>query len=224
DARSHDFIFGPYGHGWHLDRVSFDASLRQSVEDRGISVLTGSVGDRIVRTRQNTWRIPLRRALDGSAELVLTARWLIDCSGRGSHVASRLGARIAGNDRLVALAALSRSEDDRDSDCSTLIEAAPDGWWYTARLTKGRRVAVFHTDGDLPVCQIARRHEGFLRFLDQTTHIKARTRGYVVPEDGPVALAAGGRWLERAIGDGWTAVGDAAQSYDPLSSQGLVHA
>jgi len=135
-----------------------------------------------------------------------------------------MGARLEGTDRLVAFAAMAVSETDHDSDCSTLTEAVPDGWWYTARLTNGRRVVAFHTDGDLRACQAARHHQGFLHLLGQTLHIKARTAGYVVPKHFPVPLVAGGRWLKQAFGEGWVAVGDAAQSYDPLSSQGLRYA
>lgn len=218
DANSNDFIFGPYGHGWHLDRARFDASLRESLEGRGITVLTGSVGERIERKRDSTWLIPL----DGSSVPALSAHWLIDCSGRGSHVARRMGAHIEGTDRLVAFAVLAHSETSGDADCSTCIEAVRDGWWYTVRLTNGRRTVAFHTDGDLLACQEVRRREGFLNLVDQTRYVKALMVDYVVPEHSPVALAAGGRWLRKAFGDGWIAVGDAAQSYDPLSSQGLV--
>jgi flavin-dependent dehydrogenase len=220
DTGSNDFIFSPYGHGWHLDRARFDASLQESMEGRGVTILTGTAGQRITRNQDGGWVIPLA----GSSVPVLAARWLIDCSGRGAHVASRMNARIEGADRLVAFAAMALSETDRDSDCSTLTEAAPDGWWYSARLTNSRRVVAFHTDGDLPVCQAARGHQGFLRLLEQTRHVKVRMAGYVVPKHFPVPLAAGGRWLKKAFGEGWVAVGDAAQAYDPLSSQGLTFA
>ena len=220
DATSNDFIFNPHGHGWHLDRARFDASLRESVECRGVTILTGTTGERITRNRDSVLVIPLA----GSSVSALAARWLIDCSGRGAYVACRMDARIEGTDRLVAFAAMALSGTDRDADCSTLTEAVPDGWWYTVRLTNGRRIVAFHTDGDLPACQAVRHRQGFLDLLEQTRHIKARMAGYVVPEHFPVPLAAGGRWLKKAFGEGWVAVGDAAQSYDPLSSQGLASA
>jgi len=196
DAGSNDFIFNPYGTGWHLDRACFDASLRQAAQTRGIPILTGSHD----------------------------ARWKADCTGRGSAVARSIGARLEGTDRLVAFAALAHSQGGGDADSTTLTESAADGWWYTARLTHGRRVVAFHTDGDLPACQTVRHRSGFHKLLEQTRHIKIRMSGYVIPEGFPVPLAAGGRWLTKAFGDGWVAVGDAAQCYDPLSSQGLVHA
>jgi flavin-dependent dehydrogenase len=38
------------------------------------------------------------------------------------------------------------------------------------------------------------------------------------------ALSAHTAWLERVCGPGWMAVGDAAVSYDPLSSRGICKA
>ncbi|MDB5295487.1 MAG: Dehydrogenase flavoprotein LodB [Phycisphaerales bacterium] len=40
----------------------------------------------------------------------------------------------------------------------------------------------------------------------------------------PTILAAGSSYLTSFYGDGWVAAGDAAASFDPLSSQGLVTA
>jgi flavin-dependent dehydrogenase len=37
-------------------------------------------------------------------------------------------------------------------------------------------------------------------------------------------VAAGSSWLASPVGDGWLAVGDAAATFDPLSSQGIVTA
>jgi len=135
-----------------------------------------------------------------------------------------MGGHLDGCDRLVAFAAMARLEAGGDADSTTLTESVADGWWYTARLTQGRRVIAFHTDGDLAICQTVRRRKGFLDLLDQTRHIRQRLSGYIIPEGSPIALAAGGRWLAQAYGEGWVAAGDAAQCYDPLSSQGLVHA
>jgi flavin-dependent dehydrogenase len=196
DVRSNDFIFNPYGAGWHLDRARFDASLREAVQAMGIPILAEPHN----------------------------ARWIADCTGRGSAVARKMGARLQGADRLVAFAAMARSQEVGDVDSATLTESVAGGWWYTARLTDRRRVVAFHTDGDLPACQAARHRDGFHELLEQTQHIRIRMSGYVIPEGFPVPLVAGGRWLDKAFGDGWIAVGDAAQCYDPLSSQGLVKA
>jgi flavin-dependent dehydrogenase len=43
-------------------------------------------------------------------------------------------------------------------------------------------------------------------------------------ERAPVARPADSTILERCFGPGWIAIGDAAVSYDPLASRGLVGA
>jgi flavin-dependent dehydrogenase len=196
EIRSSDFIFNPYGKGWHLDRNCFDQSLRAAARARGVEFV----------------------------DRPHAARWVIDCTGRGSAVACKRGARLLGQDRLVAFAATACLETCADADSTTLTESVPDGWWYTARLSGRRRVITFHTDGDLTTCQSARDRRGFLGLLERTRHIRKRLSSYSIPEGFPVALPAGGRWLTQAYGEGWVAVGDAAQCYDPLSSQGLMHA
>ena len=40
----------------------------------------------------------------------------------------------------------------------------------------------------------------------------------------PCGTGAGSMRLDRFVGDGWLAVGDAAISFDPLSSQGMLNA
>ena len=64
----------------------------------------------------------------------------------------------------------------------------------------------------------------YAKLFNGPGYIQSRMSGYEIPEGIPVALAAGGRRLAKAYGAGWVAVGDAAQCYDPLSSQGLVNA
>ena len=39
-----------------------------------------------------------------------------------------------------------------------------------------------------------------------------------------MVVAAGTAHLDRPVGDGWLAAGDAAASFDPLSSQGILTA
>jgi flavin-dependent dehydrogenase len=79
------------------------------------------------------------------------------------------------------------------------------------------------SDGDLQLTKSARRAEGWLAILNTTEHTKARTESYESQiEIGPRMVAANSSRLRRAVGDSWLAVGDAAASYDPLSSQGII--
>ena len=99
----------------------------------------------------------------------------------------------------------------------TTVEAIPHGWWYSAPLPGGKRVAALVTDADLVGPDRLRTwHET----LAQTRHI-ASLLGASVVED-VTAYPAGAAYRQHLHGDGWVAVGDAAVSVDPLSSQGLI--
>ncbi len=167
------------------------------------------------------------RLLEGAAAAGATvgtqpveAPVVIDASGRAAVHARRHGGRLVVEDRLTAVVAVyGRGDDDRDT--TTTVEAVEAGWWYTAAIPDGRRVVAFLTDGDLLAAEL-RTAAGFDLGVRRTSHVT----GLVGP--GPpahlVVVAAGTAHLDRPIGDGWVAVGDAAACFDPLSSQGLLTA
>jgi flavin-dependent dehydrogenase len=144
------------------------------------------------------------------------ARMVVDATGRRAAIARSLGARRHRTDRLVAVYAAFRTHD---VDSRTLIEAAPDGWWYTSLVPDGRRVAAFLTDAELMPRRL-RNASGFLAAARKTAYVRVAE----VLELGPFTAPAHGAWLEPPSGDGWLAVGDAALAFDPLSSQGMLTA
>lgn len=161
-----DFIFTPHGHGWHLDRESFDAMLVAAAEEAGTvrACATGlgwepSPSGGVLQLRQ-----------DGRDRAV-RAWGVLDCSGRPAAIAHRLGARRAHRDKLVAVAAVHRPAISGDVDSTTLVEAVRDGWWYTARLPGERRVFVYLTDSDLLDQDTARDESRWLARLSQTEHL-----------------------------------------------------
>ncbi|HEX7191770.1 MAG TPA: tryptophan 7-halogenase [Thermoanaerobaculia bacterium] len=197
--RDFDFLRDPDGHGWHLDRTRFERWLRDVARDRGADIVVESF-DCIERVHDR-WRA-------GS----VSARLVIDAGGRAAPFARRTGAQVVNDDRLVAVWTSGRQREP--SQRLTYVEAARDGWWYTAPLPNGRRVVAFHTDSDLGV---PRSLEAFPREL------ACVLRGFVA--DQPVAVtAANSATLTPCVGDGWLAAGDAALSFDPLSSQGILNA
>lgn len=188
-------VFDPYGHGWLLDRPRFDAFLRSAAASAG-----AVVAERVVRP-------------DG-----VEARWLVDATGRAAALARHRGARRVEDDHLVALVARYAASEG-DADATTLVEAAPSGWWYTARVPGGTRVVAYLTDADLLPASL-RTGAGFTAAARATTYVREVVRGTPAPR---VVSARSGR-LTSPVGDGWLATGDAAMSFDPLSSQGILTA
>ena len=208
-----DFLYSARGPGWHLDRAAFDAMLLREAERREVTVIRGRVAT-VVRNGAD-WQLILAN------DDMLSARFVVDATGASAALSRRLGARPIAEDRLVGFSCF--FETDAAGDQRTLVESFADGWWYTASLPDGRRVVACMTDAD-----IARRlelsdHVGWSRQLAQTHHTAATVRD-ATSGDRIVIRAARSRRLATAVGDGWLAVGDAASSVDPLSSQGISRA
>jgi flavin-dependent dehydrogenase len=222
------FIFNAYGRGWHLDRRRFDAMLAQAARQAGAHLCCGvRVGSCL--PVPDGWRIELDAAAgSGCRRRRLHAKLAIDATGRAATLARRQGAKRINVDRLVGLAGLlTCPAADAGGDCEehgwTLVEARADGWWYSARLPQRRWIAVYMTDADLLPRDRGSRRAFWQARLQQTTHTRARLRAFQL-DASPSVVAAGTSRLDRASGDGWVAVGDAAMARDPLSAQGLVHA
>jgi flavin-dependent dehydrogenase len=209
-----DFMLTIRGAGWHLDRRAFDAMLAAEAERRGARVERGTRVERAMRV-EGVIRLLL------SSGQALSARVVLDATGAKAMVARQLGARWVALDKLAGFARFFR-EVER-SDPRTLVEAFADGWWYTAALPDGRRVAACMTDTDIARRLRLGEEAEWRRLLDATARVRELV-GEARPEGGMVVRAARSRRLSPAAGEGWLAVGDAASTFDPLSSQGIAKA
>jgi flavin-dependent dehydrogenase len=216
------FIRHPRGQGWLLDRAAFDAKLRSIAVENGAHLITNVSQLRFHREQQSHWKL----VMDSLEELPIDARWIVDCSGRQSWFASRLGVKRNHLDRQVAIGGIfSNQPTSLDQDTATLVEAVPGGWWYTLRTPNGKRIVVYLTHPGGNTMQRARTKAGFLDLLSNTNHVVRRVQegGYTL-DHGPTTTVANSSRLKVLWGDGWTAAGDAAMAFDPLSSQGIFNA
>jgi len=219
-SRRKDFMFSPYGSGWHIDRPRFDAMLAHSAAETGATVWRGS---RLLSCERlnDCWSIEI--ACAGKTRLLL-AQVLVDASGRASHVARKLGAKRFTYDRLIGVVFFFSLHRRRaEHDCFTLIEAVEDGWWYFAKLPGSRAVLVYMTDADLFASQFTGKRNSCLRNIKSTRQMQLRLRGYQQC-DGPFIFPANSSRLDRASGESWLAIGDSALAFDPLSGQGVYKA
>jgi flavin-dependent dehydrogenase len=220
EPRETDFLRNPDGHGWHLDRSRFEQWLRDAARLRGAELLCPATLTQVNHDGQR-WRAELKTV---TGRLEVTADLLVDAGGRASALARQLGARPQVFDRLVCAWVYGRDEGATERGV-TYVEAAADGWWYTAPLLRGRRVLAFHTDADLPSARDVRERAGLLRRAGVAKELAALLAGVgFVPETECSITAAHSAILEPCARANWLAVGDAAISFDPLSSQGLLQA
>lgn len=202
------FLTGTQGDGWHVDRQVFETRLAERAQAAGAEWRWGS---RVTHCERcgNRWRLEIQ---DGE---ILEADFIADATGRLAHVARRLGAKRVRYDRLVGVSALLRSPTP-DMDTYTLVEAVPEGWWYSALLADGRLAVAFMTDGDL----LDRNAWRSLLKRTEATRARVEDHGYTLDEN-PIVLPAETSRLDVIAGEGWLALGDAAAAYDPLSSHGI---
>lgn len=219
-----DFVFGPDGNGWQLDRERFDARLAEAARRGGADIRYGS---RLAGARRaaGRWELAVESA-DRCRDI--RASWLVDATGRRSAVARRLGARRDVADSLVCvygMAAPSPGCNRPDVDARTLVEAVPTGWWYTALVPGGRRTVAWLTDADV-IRRLPWRGTAWFALQVRETHhlgpLLAR-HGYEFVGSPKCSVANSSRTAPW-YGNGWLAVGDAAIAFDPLSSQGLINA
>lgn len=245
-----DFFFTPAGFGLCLNRANFDKALRHKATSVGVTVRNG-VQFKHCQVKHKTqptpgiqdhlstppyWNIEVRTATHTEQH---TSRYLIDCSGRQAVVTTALGITRSFHDTLFAYAQRYTTRCPYDDDRYTRLEAGPHGWWYSnplrqvdydtedaaSPITGHERLVVFHTDKNHPAAQQASHSAGFSMLLDASQHIKQLLEHYEYTPTGKIrGASAASERLTHFAGNGWMAVGDAAQAYDPLSSQGVYKA
>lgn len=214
------FMQNVNGNGCHLRRDVFESGMIAEAVKRGVNICSGQQFITAEQTETGIWEVKLRLA-DGSQHTLKT-QLLVDASGRSSKVGRINKVRRHRYDNLTGVVARFRPEIIPLSR-QTHIESTPDGWWYAAVLSDGEIVTVFMTDDTL-LDKKMQSEEGYREALNQTHLIRTVFAGGLIPQplNGIQVRQAGTSRLAILYGNNWIAVGDAAQSYDPVSSYGIT--
>jgi flavin-dependent dehydrogenase len=207
-ARHRDFLFNPYGCGWHVDRARFDAMLADAAADAGAELLLSA---HVKSCTMTDGQCQLDVAHDKN-NVTIFGRVLVDATGRKALLASRLGAQATVVDRLIGAVTFCKLSELAQW---ALIEAVEEGWWYSAPLPGGRMVFAYMTDSDLWNADMW--HE--LLELAPLTFERAGCRQIPPPS---LVVSAGSLVRRPVVGKNWIATGDAALAFDPLSGQGVL--
>ncbi len=213
-----DSLRDPNGPGWHLDRLRFDASLRQAACESGAVLRAGCGPLRVERKTDHVFVVTNGRGETHRAAI------LVDASGRSATAARQLGVERRALDELICLYAHLPAEVADEDDC-TRICADRNGWWYSVRVPSGQRVLAFHLDADDPALKSLRDPSQLLtKARAQPLLVEALT--YAASATVHARVASSAMLDLEALGavPGFFAVGDASLSFDPIASQGLFHA
>jgi len=213
-----DPLRNPDGFGWHLNRKAFETYLREIALLRGVS---GCWPAKLqtAHFESSRWHIGVTTSNTLAFEYV--AKFVIDASGRQSHFAKKLNIQRKQFDKLIACWAILPNE--QQNKLST-ISASEFGWWYTAALPNNQRVLAFQTDADL-VDRIAIKNVNeFVKLAKSNPQMAVMLEKNKGTIDYRGTVAANSSSLQQVVGQQWAALGDAAMSFDPLSSQGMFNA
>ena len=212
--RNEDGLRHPEGGGFRVDRPGFERELRRAALEAGAVARRQRLGW-LERSDDGRWRVGTNRQ-DDAFDLV------VDASGPAAVVARRLAASRSRSAALVAVSAVGPAAVEPGSSRS-FVESAAGGWWYAARLPCGRPVVVFHTSPTNARALRRDRRRWWQALAETETIVRAFPEA--LWRDGELTFrdATPGH-SQAAVGDGWLACGDAVLRFDPLSSQGLLHA
>jgi 2-polyprenyl-6-methoxyphenol hydroxylase-like FAD-dependent oxidoreductase len=190
-------------------RTLADSLRKRSIECRAVVIEEG----RLLRVGRSydAWRLEwegIRRR-----DRILTAKYLIDATGRASLIGRRLGAQRRAFDQMYCISLAVH----QPHLTGTWTESTSAGWWNLCCLPEQGTVCFYSTASiireskpDIVTCLSKTRHMRHL--LADLTLGEAKVR------------ACGSSRLIPCAGRGWLAVGDAALSLQPLASAGVSKA
>ena len=216
-----DFLFNPHGNGWHLDRRRFDEFLARKAVEGGVELWKHTRYGAVETCEGGGFSLLLET--DGRPRRVSTG-FVVDATGSNSRFARSLGIPRRPHDRLSYVASFLELSPASTFPRLTWLEAVSYGWWYAALLPEGRIAVAVASDPEVIKEKELYRHERWQASLEQTRHLAGRIAGCRRSQDPLIVRTAPSFLLERPWGNGWLAVGDAASSYDPISSQGVYKA
>jgi flavin-dependent dehydrogenase len=214
-----DFLFNPLGSGWHLDRGRFDRFLARKAAERGAEICRGMRFDACEPLGRGGFR--LRLVGDDGRTRTVAARFVVDATGILSRFARCMGARRHLHDQLLCVSAFFELPDPARFSRLTMLEAVEYGWWYAAKLPNARSAVVVASDAQIIKNIGLQRGDRWFQRLVATNHISGLLSGCRLIANTQLTCAAPSFVLDKVGGDGWLAVGDAASTFDPISSQGI---
>lgn len=229
-----DQLVNPDGHGWHLDRQLFEQQLRDVAQMRGVSCFWPAA---FIQSKQQAegWCVELQHE---SQRTEVHCQLVIDATGRHSRFARSLAVSRHNLDQQLSV--WLTAEVKVRKHISVLSSAAM-GWWYSAPLPKlpfaAKNMSQFDgSEGQARLFALQIQPGQLDKSLSQSSHcfLKAAAEApglgtlvqQIVPgtEQLHELVAANSSKLSVGCGTGWFAIGDAAMSFDPLSSQGIFNA
>ena len=205
-------IFNPFGNGYILSRPKFDADLLKHCTTIGIKTHINTRVSKIT-TNNTGWKLHYdSKNIDFD--------FIVDGSGRNSKFFSDKNSQK--KDTLIGITAqLSPLKIAQISSSHLLIEPTKNGWWYSVQNASNNLICTFMTDAKIWQEQQNNKLLFLKEQLKNSSFTNKRASNFSNLKNYTVQ-AAHSRLAKKIVGYNWLKVGDAAQSFDPLSSAGII--
>jgi len=213
EVHFNESIFNPFGDSYILSRPDFDQALLRYCEEIGIHVFWNTRVSK-VNPSENQWNL-----VHKNGKLIID--FLVDASGRTSKFNFGVqSVKKSSKDSLIGITKHLTSEKISDLT-HLLVESTSNGWWYTVQIASGKFISTFMTDPKI-LSRSKQSHSEFWKAaLENSVHTQKRLDTLSIPSETFVQ-SAHSQLAQHIVGNNWAKVGDAAQSYDPLSSAGII--
>ena len=213
DLEFHDYALTSCLPALTVDRSAFHDTLISSARVAGALVLQPAKVKNVQELWLSHWTVEV---LSKQQTILITAKWIIDATGRQGSPCIPEQIQRDYFDNLFAMS--TPFEATNYQDC-LLVEAVPEGWWYVSPSIDARRQLVFLTDIDLmPPGRIARAE--WLSHCFTNSKLVSDIATDVPSFHYLKGTDARFSRMSSVVYGHWVAAGDAALALDPLSGTG----
>jgi flavin-dependent dehydrogenase len=210
-----EFIADRLGHGFLLDRLYFETQLQDLYKNTNPSFYSGYKLKKVVSGEEE-----VIATIENDAETItLKSNFIVDATGRKASVCRHLGIQKENLDTQFAITFNVKLPTEIPHEIS--VEATKNGWWYVAPFAENEVTMMFFTLKELIPAK--EKVKEFLQDEFQNTIHLSKTIQNIKIERTKI-MPAGTSCLQIPFGKNWLAVGDAAYSFDPISSYGITSA
>ncbi|WP_298420904.1 FAD-dependent monooxygenase [uncultured Kordia sp.] len=210
-----EFISDRLGHGFLLDRLHFETQLQTIYTSTNNKFYKGFKLKKVVSNDNEM----LATIENDKKTIRLESQFIVDATGRKASVCRHLGIQKENLDSQFAITFNTKLSNGIPNEI--IVEATKNGWWYVAPYAENEVTMMFFTlKALLPAKE---KMTAFLKDeLVQTIHLSKQIQNITISTYK--IMPAGTSCLQIPFGENWLAVGDAAYSFDPISSYGITSA
>lgn len=203
---------------FQMDREKFDFKLIETAAERGANIYPRTKCLDYKQLEDKSWEISLSHPEEG--KFTIKANYLVDASGRSANVCRKVGGSSHKYDALIGVG-LFLQLDEKTKKFEQTLESVELGWWYSACLPNNKMVITFFSDADIISKHKLNQLEAWEKLLQETKQIK-----YLLNNAKALSNKLWIRNAHTQISDvknieNFIAIGDAAVSFDPISSMGI---